>query len=540
MLREYEFEWTGQIARFSVEGEFSYDNNDIGADGIVNTHELSSLEVSFFDPQGNLLKTYTDNHLDEGVNFNFDPSTGEILQEGVFDQSNGMNIGDGTRSDGLTFWTIPRPDVVPHLHVDDWQDEFGFPLGFSSHEDVGFFTRTTQELVDTGRVGEAYLPGIEGAPDRLDEFGQRIEVTRLNPIARDPGDPAFKPDFGTVDGDVIEVEGSDGLVFAGSGNDLVDASIASEGGNRIYLGRGNDIGLLGQGDRYDGGSGDDQFFALEGGDNIITGGRGADAFWITTGDFISTVAELTTADSYYTFAGNVSGNSDLRLLSDKATAIGFDGLDTNSFLQFEAVDTGGAVIPLISATLRLEHNEANLELARLIPATEDRPVNVSTYALEDGAEYDPVDGNDEDIDFGDNGANASATVSVGANGIYEWDVKELIEEPLFDGEDMVIALSGVFGNTDTDGRNSYAGFFPTDATDGLEPTLVLEMQTFNTITDFTSGEDVIGIAGFDIDFDDVELTDDGDNVFVGIDGINFALLEGVRADELSASDFVFA
>ncbi len=36
-------------------------------------------------------------------------------------------------------------------------DEFGFPLGFSSHEDVAFPTRTTQELIDTGRVGETYV-----------------------------------------------------------------------------------------------------------------------------------------------------------------------------------------------------------------------------------------------------------------------------------------------------------------------------------------------------------------------------------------------
>ena len=531
MLREYSFEWTGQIAEFSVEGSFSYDPNQLGTDGIVNTDELSSLEVKFFDPDGSLLTTYVDNQLDEGVNFNFNPHTEQILQNGVFSAPDGINIGDGTRSDGWTFWSKPREEVIPHLHVDDWQDEFGFPTGFSFHEDVGFFTRTTQDLIDTGRVNEAYLGVIAEDPDRLDDTGQFIEVI---PLVDEVG--GFKPDFGSIDDDEIEVSGGNELVFAGAGNDLVDAT-ASEGGNRIFLGRGDDIGVLGQGDRYNGGSGDDQFFATQGGDNIITGSSGSDQFWISTGDFITNVFEIAASDSYYTFSGNVSGNSDVRLLSDKATAIGFDGFDTNLFLHFEGVPSAKIGPGLISAKLQLEHDSALTELSNLIPATEDRPVNVGSYALNDDAEFDPVDGNDEDIDFGPNGSNASSIVSVGADGIYEWDVTASVENELDSGE-VDLALSGVFGNTDTDGSNSYAAFYPAGSTDGFDPTLVIEAAGINTITDFNIGEDIIGIAGFGIGFEDLELTEDGDNTLVGVDGMNLALLESVGVDDLSANDFL--
>ena len=531
MLREYSFEWTGQIAEFNVEGSFSYDPNQLGADGIVNTDELSSLEVRFFGPDGTLLRAYEDNHLDEGVNFNFNPHTKQILQNGVFSAPDGFNLGDGTRSDGLTFWTKPRKEVIPHLHVDDWQDEFGFPTGFSSHEDVGFFTRTTQDLIDTGRVNEAYLGEIAEEPDRLDDTGQFVEVT---PLVDQVG--GFQPDFGSIDDDIIEVSGANQLVFVGAGNDLVDA-MASQGGNRIYLGRGDDIGVLGQGDRYNGGSGDDQFFAIKGGDNVITGGRGSDQFWISAGDFITNLFEVKASDSYYTYSGNVSGNSDVRLLSDKATAIGFDGFDTNSFLHFEDIPSSKIGSGLVSAKLQLQHGSALTELSNLIPATEDRPVNVSSYGLNDGAEFDPVDGNDEDIDYGPNGSNASSIASVGANGIYQWDVTASIQDELDSGE-INLALSGVFGNTDTDGRNSYAAFYPAGATDGLEPTLLIEALGINTITDFTSGEDVIGIAGFGVGFDDVELTEDGDNTLVGVDGINLALIENVGVDDLGPSDFL--
>ena len=67
--------------------------------------------------------------------------------------------------------------------------------------------------------------------------------------------PPFVPEFGSIDGETIEVEGSRKLVFAGGGNDLVDSSV-SEGENRIYLQSGEDIAILGQGDRILGGVGD--------------------------------------------------------------------------------------------------------------------------------------------------------------------------------------------------------------------------------------------------------------------------------------------
>ena len=104
---------------------------------------------------------------------------------------------------------------------------------------------------------------------------------------------------------------------------------------------------------------------------------------------------------------------------------------------------------------------------------------------------------------------------------------------------MDIAISGVFGNTNTDDRNSYAAFYPDEATDGLEPILVIEAKGINTIKDFKHGQDVIGIAGFDVGFDDIELTKKGKDTLVGIDGVDLALLEDVKVGDLSASDFLF-
>ncbi|MEM9274924.1 MAG: hypothetical protein AAGA80_18465 [Cyanobacteria bacterium P01_F01_bin.143] len=180
----FDFEWTGQIAEFSVEGQFSYDGNQTYTEGIVREEDLLSFDISFFDPDGNLLRTYEDNHLTfPEFNFAYDTNTGEILQDGYFLAEDGFNVGEKTAVGedgftGLNFWSRPEFNSQgqvppPHLHIDDWSDEFGFSIGFSSHEDVAFLTRTTQQLLDTGRVGETYIDQIQ---DGLGELGQRIEV----------------------------------------------------------------------------------------------------------------------------------------------------------------------------------------------------------------------------------------------------------------------------------------------------------------------------------------------------------------------------
>ncbi|MEL6468616.1 MAG: PEP-CTERM sorting domain-containing protein [Cyanobacteria bacterium J06623_4] len=188
----FNFDWTGQIAGFQVSGSFDYDETQSYTDGIVRTGDLDALTVSFFAPDGALLRTYADNHLDPGVNFNFDTSSQEILQSGSYNEPDGLNVGainfdresgnDPSLAEGLSFWSKPPRSSTPHLHVDDWADEFSFPIGFSSHEDVGFPTRTTQELVDDGRVGEAYLPPNGEPVTPLGEAGQFARVTEATDV----------------------------------------------------------------------------------------------------------------------------------------------------------------------------------------------------------------------------------------------------------------------------------------------------------------------------------------------------------------------
>ncbi|MBZ8180643.1 FG-GAP-like repeat-containing protein [Oscillatoria salina] len=94
------------------------------------------------------------------------------------------------------------------------------------------------------------------------------------------------------DGNDELLAGSGDRLFGGTGNDTLDAT-EGNGNNRLYGGDGNDDFLLGRNDRLIGGDGSDRFFALVGGDNVMTGGSGADQFWIANAE-IPTSANIIT------------------------------------------------------------------------------------------------------------------------------------------------------------------------------------------------------------------------------------------------------
>ncbi|EKU97755.1 hypothetical protein Lepto7375DRAFT_6993 [Leptolyngbya sp. PCC 7375] len=176
----FRLSWTGQILGYSAEGQFSYDDAQTYEDGIVRGDDLEAFDIAFYDPQGNLIQEFEDNHLTySGFNFNFDTQTGEILQDGFFDEPNGIDIGEYTvlfdeagepiGATGLNFWSAaPAPDgePIPHVHLTDFGDEFPeLPVGFGTHLDVAFFTRTRAELLDAPGAGE--------------QLGQRMIATQV-------------------------------------------------------------------------------------------------------------------------------------------------------------------------------------------------------------------------------------------------------------------------------------------------------------------------------------------------------------------------
>ncbi|MBE9215242.1 serine hydrolase [Plectonema cf. radiosum LEGE 06105] len=144
-------------------------------------------------------------------------------------------------------------------------------------------------------------------------------------------EPTSEPVFGSLEADIIEVSGSNKLIFGGDSDDLIDASISSKGGNRIYAGSGDDTVILGTADRIIGGAGDDKFFVMSGGDNIITGGEGADQFWIATAeipDSANIITDFTISEDVLGIAGKGIGFEDLSITQQNDnTLIAVNGSD---------------------------------------------------------------------------------------------------------------------------------------------------------------------------------------------------------------------
>ncbi|MEM7580192.1 MAG: D-alanyl-D-alanine carboxypeptidase, partial [Cyanobacteria bacterium P01_A01_bin.80] len=146
-----------------------------------------------------------------------------------------------------------------------------------------------------------------------------------------PEEPTTEPVFGSLEGDIIEVSGTSQLIFGGSSDDLIDASIGSEGGNRIYGSGGGDTFIMGTGDRLIGGDGDDKFFTTSGSDNTITGGAGADQLWIATAEIpeaANIITDFISGEDVLGIAGLGIGFDDLTITQqDDNTLIAANGSD---------------------------------------------------------------------------------------------------------------------------------------------------------------------------------------------------------------------
>ena len=152
--------------------------------------------------------------------------------------------------------------------------------------------------------------------------------------------------------------------------------------------------------------------------------------------------------------------------------------------------------------------------------------------LEAGLDFDPSNsliftGNGDDlIDLSTGEGNNRA---YGGDGENVFTLGE--EDRIFadDGDDQVYVLSG--GNNVITGNSGSDQFWIANAE---------FPESANTITDFTSGEDVIGIAGLGISFSDLSITQTDAGALISVDGNNLAIIGNTSADILAdESNFSF-
>ena len=200
-----------------------------------------------------------------------------------------------------------------------------FPMSLQVGERITVFGEADDEDLDaitiTRSNGEVFRFDEDDDEDDFDEDDfdqsrnnqseensneQEKAIEIANPIAQS------MPIFGTTEDNVFpttnlsQVMTSErSIVFAGSGNDIIDGS-GSEGGKRFYAGSGDDILIAGHGNHLFGNSGDDSLFVTDGGDNTLIGGLGADTFYLATADIPQTmnlVRDFTLGEDTIAIAG---------------------------------------------------------------------------------------------------------------------------------------------------------------------------------------------------------------------------------------------
>lgn len=195
----------------------------------------------------------------------------------------------------------------------------GKPLLVTANEVSG--TTTVFEITVNTETGEV----IFGTPDADELFANRNDT-----VFAGAGNDIVDASAGGGGNQLYGGDGDDEL-FAGSGDRLYgqagnDILIAVDGNNnRLYGGTGNDTLIGGESDRLFGGEGDDVLFAGKG-DNLLNGGAGNDQFWIAYNGLpnnFNTITDFQVGTDIIGIGGlpQVNSFSDLVITQDNADTL---------------------------------------------------------------------------------------------------------------------------------------------------------------------------------------------------------------------------
>ncbi|MDZ8094726.1 MAG: phytase [Nostoc sp. DedQUE05] len=211
---------------------------------------------------------------------------------------NDFNITGNTAAEKLGILELPNnlttalptfPDSFGSSNSDNVTVQPG--KTFFAGDGADFVEGTEGNTIEAGNGDDTVLVGSNSSVSGEDG-SDRIFIGQNGPTQNTSADGGSGDDVITV----VEASGSNNLfgatgndnltviegfrqsLFGGSGNDILTSNGSN---NRLYGGSGDDKLFSNVNDSLFGGDGDDVLFAGQGGSNSITGGTGADQFWMT-------------------------------------------------------------------------------------------------------------------------------------------------------------------------------------------------------------------------------------------------------------------
>lgn len=187
-------------------------------------------------------------------------------------------------------YNIASDTITPILELDENAagPEFNDPTEPGEWESSGIIEVAPSDFTPESRPGRSdYLLDVQAHSIEDSEVlgGNFIQGGQLL-LAEAAGELKF----GTPEADDLTAY-QDDIVFAGAGNDILDAS-TGRGDNRLYGQSDNDTLFAGANDTLFGSDNDDILFAGSGGSKL-TGGEGQDQFWIVAAETPSSTNTIT-------------------------------------------------------------------------------------------------------------------------------------------------------------------------------------------------------------------------------------------------------
>ncbi|MCY7336907.1 MAG: esterase-like activity of phytase family protein, partial [Chamaesiphon sp.] len=299
-LRIYEFDvatkqYKGQLGFYKMEAA----GNAIGDFAVINKNEYLVIERDGGQGATALFKKIFK------VDISKKDANGNVFKEEVVDLLNIQDPND-LNKDGSTKFTFPFVTIEDVLVLDNNtllvanDNNYPFSTGRSTtapdnNESIILELAKPLSTISqiSGTAGADNL--IAGVTPGFDSFNDLIFIGSGNDTVDVPiaGAAAGDNRIDTGSGaDTLFLGNGDSLaetlrdrVFGGAGDDIFEASDAKD--YRISGGAGNDTLFLGTNGRGLGGDGNDKFYVGSGGVNLLSGGTGADQFWIANAELPS-------------------------------------------------------------------------------------------------------------------------------------------------------------------------------------------------------------------------------------------------------------
>ncbi len=343
--------------------------------------------------------------------------------------------------------------------------------------------------------------------------------------------------WGTTAAETLDGTARNNIIYGYQSNDRLDGK---EGDDEIYGGYGDDT--------VEGGPGNDQLW----GDGVPTGtpgndnpanNPGKDTFVLAASEGTDTIYDFTRGTDQFSLLDNLTfadltlnpNNGDTQIIITSTSEVlalvkGVTGLDASDFGE----EPGGPVFGTSNNDELNIFDGSVIVFAGLGNDIVDASQSSGNNQLFGGEGDDELFASSNDRLFGEAGNDIlNAAVGTGNNRLFGGAQNDIlfagVNDRLFgdNGNDLLFAGDG---ESFLNGGQGADQFWIANAALPSSP---------NTITDFELDVDVLGIGGLGLNFDDLSLTQQGEDALIATEGQNIAILLDIDSTSLSANNFVF-